>query len=210
MGYVMLCTMRGGVVSVFGKCVLQVVTGSMEPSIHTGDFIIVEKTDPSALHEGDIITYYSEQSDIFGMLVTHRIKEITADGDFVTMGDANPIADRLAVRPDQIIGRYTRKARFCIMLSTFADLKKLLLLAVMIAVSLVAFYEMRTIMQLSRQVAEERQAHEQEQKEQRIREAIAQEIRRLEAEGLPPELQEGEHDTGKLDETKDGGGDHPV
>lgn len=210
MGYVMFSTMRGGVASVFGKCILQVVTGSMEPSIHTGDFIIVEKTDPAALQVGDIITFTSEQSDIYGILVTHRIKAINADGTFITMGDANPVEDALAVRQDQILGRYTRKARFCMMLGTFADLRKLVLLAVMIGVSVVAFYEMRTIMQLGRQVAEERQAHEAQQKEALIREAVEREIRRLESEGLPPGLQEEQHDTRSLDETEDGGCDRPV
>lgn len=209
LGYIMLCSVRGKVVSVFGRCILQVVTGSMEPSIHTGDFIFVEKTDPASLQTGDIITYYSEQSDIYGLLVTHRIHEVREDGTFLTMGDANPVPDALPVRPDQILGRYTGKARLFIMLGTFADARKLILLAVMIAVSCTAFYELRTVMQLGKQVSQERKERLAAEQEASMREAIEREVARLEAEGLPTE-QEDQHDTGTLDEAKDGHSDRPV
>ena len=83
MVYATAAAARGKIVTVFGHCLLTVITGSMEPTLHVGDFIFVEKTDPAALREGDIIAFWSEQQDIYGMLVTHRIVKVTEKG-FVT------------------------------------------------------------------------------------------------------------------------------
>ncbi|MBR1423242.1 MAG: S24/S26 family peptidase, partial [Ruminococcus sp.] len=47
--YVMINAARGKAVSVFGNYVLRVMTGSMEPSIHVDDYIIVRKTEVSKL-----------------------------------------------------------------------------------------------------------------------------------------------------------------
>ena len=209
-GYVMFCTMRGKAVDVFGKSILQVVTGSMEPSLHTGDIIVIERVETADLQEGDIISYYSKQEDILGMLVTHRIKAVNADGSFVTMGDANPVPDALDVQPEQIVGRYTGKARFLIWLGSFADVRKLLLLAVMIVVSISAIYELRTVMRVGREAAAEHEERKAERREEKMREAVAQEIERLRAEGLTPEELGGSHDAGKTDEAEDGHGDHSV
>ncbi|MCR5718537.1 MAG: signal peptidase I [Oscillospiraceae bacterium] len=208
--YVMICAVRGKAVRLFGKSILHVMTGSMEPSLQVGDFIVIESADPADLKPGDIISYYSQQSDIAGMLVTHRIQEIDANGDFITLGDANPVPDELPVHPDQIIGRYTHKARFFMWLSTFGDLRKLLLLIVMIAVSVVSVYEMRTVMRLGKQVAEEKRQSREEAHEARMREAVAQEIERMKAEGIAPDALEVKDDTGKTDEGQNGRPDNSV
>ena len=201
--YMMICAAHGKAVTLFGRSVLQVETGSMEPSLQVGDFIVIESADPSTLQVGDIISYYSEQSDIYGMLVTHRIKEIDENGNFITLGDANPVQDTLPVRPDQILGRYTHKARFFMMLGTFGDLRKLLLLAVMIAVSAVSIYEVRTVMRLTREAAEEKRQSREEAHEEKMREAVAAEIERLKEEGLTAEELEAQNDTGNAHQAED-------
>ncbi len=188
--YVMICAARNKAVDVFGKCVLRVVTGSMEPSIHVGDYILVEKTDTDKLAVGDVISFYSEQSDIYGMLVTHRIAGITDDHTFITRGDANPVNDSVEVRPERIVGRYTGKARFFIWVSSFADPKKILLICVMIPIGLVSIYELRTLAKLSREVSRKKQEDAAEHKQQLIREAIEKEKQRLAEEGWQPEEEE--------------------
>ena len=198
--YVMICAVRGKAVNLFGKSVLQIVTGSMEPSLHVGDFIVIEAVDPSELQEGDIISYYSEQSDILGMLVTHRIKEIDENGDFITLGDANPVPDTLPVHASQIVGRYTHKARFFMWLSSFGDLRKLLLLLVMIFVSGTFVFEVRTVTRIGKQAAEEKAQSREEAHEARMREAVAKEIERMKTEGLTPEELEAKDDTGETDQ----------
>ena len=184
--YVTASAARGEVVSVFGRSVLVIVTGSMEPSLRVGDYIFVRRVDPSALAEGDIISFYSESSDINGMLVTHRITEVCADGTFVTRGDANPVDDNAHVRPERIVGKYVGKARFFRWAGSFGNTRKLLLLLVMIPTVIAAIYEIRTLAKLGAKIHEEKKAAE-IGREREIREAIEREKERLAREGYTEE-----------------------
>ena len=58
-----------------------VLSGSMEPYMKTGDFILVREQADYAV--GDVVLFHDG-----GSLVTHRITRRTAAG-FVTKGDAN-------------------------------------------------------------------------------------------------------------------------
>lgn len=185
--YVMVCSARGKAVNVFGKSVLKVVTGSMEPSIHTGDYIIVEKTDVSALSDGDIITFYSDQSDIKDKLITHRIIGKNPDGTYITKGDANPVQDSTGVREERIVGKYTRKSRFFIWVNSFVDLKKLLLILVVVPMTLIALYEAKTVMKIGKEAAESSREEADRKREAAVRAAIEREKRRLEEMGYDPE-----------------------
>jgi signal peptidase I len=96
--------------NVLGHKVLNVVSGSMEPTIHTGDVIIVKPlADPAKeLEDGDIITFRSrEKAD---MLITHRIiGTVMVNGQvagYGTQGDANEAPDLALVEPQQVVGRY--------------------------------------------------------------------------------------------------------
>ena len=88
---------------VFGVKPAVVLSGSMEPTIQTGDLITVTDCDPTALHEGDVVRYLSS-----GKAITHRIASVTTGEDgqlrYVTQGDANNAADRLPVTVDQVQG----------------------------------------------------------------------------------------------------------
>ena len=74
-----------------------VLSGSMEPGIHTGGIIFTDtnKADPEP---DDIITF--EVND--GSLVTHRVVRVD-DESIVTKGDANETEDS-AIHKDQVIG----------------------------------------------------------------------------------------------------------
>ncbi|MBR2523566.1 MAG: signal peptidase I [Clostridiales bacterium] len=143
--YVMIMNMQGKAVSVFGYSVLRVVTGSMEPTIFTGDYIIVQKTTPAELKEGDIITYYTEVDEIKDLIVTHRIIKVNDDGSFITQGDANQIPDSIPVKPERLLGKYLYKARFFGMIASFADSSKLILFLVIIPILLMSIYETKTL-----------------------------------------------------------------
>ncbi|MBP5580174.1 MAG: signal peptidase I [Ruminococcus sp.] len=185
--YVMVCSAHGKAVKVFGKSVLKVVTGSMEPSIHVDDYIIVEKTDTDKLMEGDIISFYSEQSDIRGFLVTHRIVGKNADGSYITKGDANPVSDTVSVPQDKIVGKYTGKARFFIWVNSFVNVKKLLLLLVVLPMLAISLYEAKTVVKIGREVAEKDKLTPEEKRKAAMREAIEKEKKRLEEMGYDPE-----------------------
>ena len=75
-----------------------VVSGSMEPEIAVGDFIIV-KTEPYAdVEKKDVITFQYNQE-----LVTHRVSDKTTEG-LVTKGDANNIQDQGFVTEEAYVG----------------------------------------------------------------------------------------------------------
>lgn len=147
--YIMVCNMRGRVATVFGTSILKVATGSMEPSIHEGDYILVKATDVSELEEGDIICFYSNDSAIYGMPNTHRIVRMLDDGSFITRGDANNIDDPVTVKADKIIGKYEGKIRFLRWINSFASVKKLIFALVFIGMTALAFYEVITIARVS-------------------------------------------------------------
>ena len=63
-----------------------VVSGSMEPVIHTGSLILIDE-DCRDIRKRDIIAF-----DAAGVLVAHRVHEIT-DAGIITKGDANETPD---------------------------------------------------------------------------------------------------------------------
>lgn len=76
-----------------------VQSGSMEPSIMTGDIIII-KSSPQYL-KNDVVTFDDHQQ----RRVTHRIIDIKEDGHFVTKGDANKSSDSENILKNQILGK---------------------------------------------------------------------------------------------------------
>ena len=88
---------------VFGIKPAIVLSGSMEPTIRTGDLIFIHSTDTQELKEGDVICYLTS-----GSAVTHRIAGIANGEDglprYVTRGDANNAEDRLPVTSEQVQG----------------------------------------------------------------------------------------------------------
>lgn len=83
----------GATPSIGGIQILKVISGSMEPAIHTGSVIFIKEVDPEQLKVGDVITFKSMEYD--NQLVTHRIAEInnTDTLSFTTRGDANDAND---------------------------------------------------------------------------------------------------------------------
>ena len=74
-----------------------VLSGSMEPEIHTGSLALIDLKDRDA-DAGDAIAFRSGN-----VLVTHRIVR-EEGGAFVTKGDANRKEDLWRVSPEEIIG----------------------------------------------------------------------------------------------------------
>lgn len=74
-----------------------VVSGSMEPTIRTGSFMLIDKKDKD-IEIGDIIAFINND-----MQVSHRVVELTNDG-YVTKGDNNENVDFCPVSPDKVTG----------------------------------------------------------------------------------------------------------
>ncbi len=95
---------------IFGYATFYVVSGSMEPTIHVGEVILIERVNsPDELKKGDIITFHGKGGSLEGKIVTHRIvSDGVVDGKITTCGDANHgIADE-PITYNDVIGRYVR------------------------------------------------------------------------------------------------------
>jgi len=108
--------LNGGVPNIFGKQMYEVLSGSMEPHIHTGSIILDSpKVNISQLKVGDVITFkLPKQANVFaqdtGAIVTHRIAQIvTQNGTemFRTKGDANQSVDPWIIPSSNVIAKYT-------------------------------------------------------------------------------------------------------
>ena len=143
--YVLSETAKGKAAKIMGRSLLHIVTGSMEPTISVDDYVVVKKVNANTLKVGDIIAYYSEDPEIEGRIVIHRIVEITEKGRYRTKGDANQVPDDFLVSYDQIIGKYVRRSGIFNWISTFGNPKKLLLVVVVIPLFLMAVFETKNL-----------------------------------------------------------------
>ena len=90
-----------------GLQVFVVLSGSMEPTYHTGSLIYVKKVDPYTIQEGQPITFMMTETTV----ATHRVVGIVPDEEdptvirFRTKGDANDAEDGGLVHYKNVIGR---------------------------------------------------------------------------------------------------------
>lgn len=90
-------------VRAFGLQVYAVLSGSMEPTYHTGSLIYVQKTTPEQIQVGDPITFVMDESLV---VATHRVAEVhEEEGYFTTKGDANDAVDGSPVLFENLIGK---------------------------------------------------------------------------------------------------------
>jgi signal peptidase len=101
---------RPGQYTVFGHPVLTVMSGSMSPTIRTGDLVYDDTLGPVAtdhLRAGEIITFRETPGSY--QTITHRIHAVLrTDGSvaYQTKGDRNLAPDRVLVAPGQVVGLY--------------------------------------------------------------------------------------------------------
>ena len=93
-------------VRLFGMQVFTVLSGSMEPTYHTGSLIYVKDVDYRDLKEGDVITFMLSEDTV----ATHRIVGLVPDENdpsimrYRTKGDANDAEDGSLVHYKNILG----------------------------------------------------------------------------------------------------------
>ena len=93
-------------VRLIGLNVYTVLSGSMEPTYHTGSLIYVKKVDYTELKTNDVITFMLDENTI----ATHRIVEVVPDENdstvlrYRTKGDANDAVDGSLVHYKNVIG----------------------------------------------------------------------------------------------------------
>lgn len=97
---------RRNLADVFGFEFNIVQSQSMEPNIKRFDFVLVAKTNPQTLKEGDVIAFFETNTHI---KVLHRIDKIEVDNGqkfFVTKGDNNSVADYHKKTESQVYAKH--------------------------------------------------------------------------------------------------------
>ena len=108
----------------FGVRFYIVLTDSMSPSennkndkvtFNAGDIVLIKNVkDPTALKDGDVVAFISQNSVSFGKTVTHKIREVRKNDDgevlgYVTYGSNTGENDEALVEPAYVLGKYAGK-----------------------------------------------------------------------------------------------------
>lgn len=106
---VVISKASGGEPAFFGYQIKTVLSGSMEPGIHTGSIVAIKPGgDMARFQKGDVITFINQEN----ILITHRIVDATTntatgEATYTTKGDNNDAADLATVSSTNVVGQYT-------------------------------------------------------------------------------------------------------
>lgn len=120
-----------------------VMSGSMEPALHTGSVIFVKPMQSYVV--GDIVTRATEEAAV---TVTHRIvskQEIDGQTTFETKGDANDSADYGKFPQSSIIGKEFLTVPFLGYAVSYAKTQQGMILLVVIPAIIIIYDEMGKI-----------------------------------------------------------------
>lgn len=89
-----------------------VLSGSMEPTLKVGSVVVIQKVNPAAVKEGDIITFNSpinlnQQQTAEKTPTTHRVNRVLDENGvrkFETKGDANNDVDAYHIGEGDVVG----------------------------------------------------------------------------------------------------------
>ena len=97
--------------SIFGFKFFIVLSDSMSATdFSAGDLVLTKEVDPATLQAGDIIAFQSTNTESYGEVVTHKIRELTTDENgspgFITYGTNTDENDESIVTYDFVLGKY--------------------------------------------------------------------------------------------------------
>lgn len=140
----------------FGNKAFIVRSGSMEPTVHVGDLLVVNTLTEGLISPlpgvnsrykvGDIVAFSSETSS--KIITTHRIISVQNKNNKVfyqTKGDANNAPDKNLIAEDNIIGKSVFNIPHVGKLFAFAKSKNGFFLMVIFPALIVIFYEIVNI-----------------------------------------------------------------
>lgn len=125
--FVSIKVLKKDLVQVNGYAVLEVVSGSMQPTINIGDLIIIDINDKN-YNKNDIVTFYDEANNF----VTHRIISLN-ENTMVTKGDYNK-SDDGETSLDKVVGKYVFRIKG--LGNVLSILKKPLIIALIFIISI--------------------------------------------------------------------------
>ena len=100
--------------SIFGYKMFIVLSDSMSKTdFDAGDLVLIKEVDPATLQVGDIIAYQSTNTENYGEVVTHKIRDLTTDAQgnpgFITYGTTTDTNDENIVTYSFVLGKYQTK-----------------------------------------------------------------------------------------------------
>jgi signal peptidase len=125
---------------------LTVMSGSMEPTIMTGDVVIAMPMAPLDVRPGDIVSFNDPARG--GKLITHRVRHMRQVGskvNFITRGDANTGVERWRISTNHKISRTVLTLPKLGRVLVFARTRAGLLLLVLVPLLLLGTLEVASI-----------------------------------------------------------------
>jgi signal peptidase I len=104
-GFVIAVLLAAALPMALGGTSMVVRSGSMTPTIRTGDVVVVRPIAPTEAAIGDIVTFKDPAGS--DRLLVHRVRAISRSGDeveVITKGDANSTQEHWKVAADGTIG----------------------------------------------------------------------------------------------------------
>lgn len=114
-----------------GVKALNVLTGSMEPTIKKGSLVFVKETPLKDFVVSDIVCYRPNDGT---SKVTHRVVEINENNELITQGDANNAKDPGTVSEKELVGKVIFQISYIGSILFF--LKKNIIITIIIACTL--------------------------------------------------------------------------
>lgn len=178
--------------SLFGYKAFIVLSDSMSKTdFDSGDLALVKEVEPSTLQAGDIIAYTSQNTENYGEVVTHKIRELTTDANgepgFITYGTTTDTNDETVVTYADVIGKYTKSipkvGTFFMYLKSTPGYIMCILIPFMVLILLEAFRCMGLFQQYKREQQEELEEERNKIEEERAEaQRMMQELLKMKAQ----------------------------
>lgn len=174
--------------SLFGYKAFIVLSDSMSKTdFDAGDLVLVKEVDPATLKEGDIISYQSTNTENYGEVVTHKIRELTkteiGEPGFITYGTTTGKDDENIVTYSFVLGKYQTKlpgvGKFFQFLKTPPGYIVCIFLPFLVLILIQGINSIRLFRQYKKEQLTELEAEREKQRAE-----LAEERQRLEAERL--------------------------
>ena len=155
---VVLMTKPGKPPQILGYTALRITTGSMEPTLGIDTLIIVKEVDPASIQKGDIISFYSSDPALDGMVNTHRVTSVTKEKNkfrYQTKGDGNNSVDLYDVSSKYLIGKVVASSNILGKISRLAANPLVFIPIILVPLAIILLSNLIRIIRLSGVIAKE-------------------------------------------------------